>query len=104
MPVVRPVGELRPGLGRARACRFGNPDADAHKISSRRSGWRPLRAGERRWWRRPALEFQAGAARITLQRYTHVLPGELERAREQLDKFLIERSTSVKKEAFGCNG
>lgn len=37
-------------------------------------------------------EFQAGAARITLQRYTHVLPGELERARDQLDKFLLERS------------
>jgi hypothetical protein len=48
-------------------------------------------------------EFQPGAARITLQRYTHVLPGELERAREQLDKFLIERSTSVCKEASGGN-
>jgi integrase len=49
-------------------------------------------------------EFQPGAARITLQRYTHVLPGELERAREELDKFLIERSTSAKKEVPGCNG
>lgn len=37
-------------------------------------------------------EAQAGAARITLQRYTHVLPGELERAREQLDNFLLERT------------
>ena len=36
-------------------------------------------------------EYQAGAARITLDRYTHVLPGELERARELLDKFLIGR-------------
>lgn len=48
-------------------------------------------------------EFQAGAARITLQRYTHVLPGELERAREQLDKFLIERSTSACNETSGGN-
>ena len=37
-------------------------------------------------------EDQKGAARITLQRYTHVLPGELERAREQLDAFLRERT------------
>jgi integrase len=36
--------------------------------------------------------YQAGAARITLERYTHVLPGELERARELLDKFLAERA------------
>lgn len=42
-------------------------------------------------------EFQAGAARITLQRYTHVLPGELERARDQLDKFLLERSEEEKR-------
>jgi hypothetical protein len=27
-----------------------------------------------------------------LERYTHMLPGELERARELLDKFLAERS------------
>lgn len=32
-----------------------------------------------------------GAARITQDRYTHMLPGELERAREQLDSFLEER-------------
>jgi integrase len=37
-------------------------------------------------------EYQAGAATITLERYTHVLPGELERARDLLDKFLAERS------------
>ena len=37
-------------------------------------------------------EYQPGAARITLERYTHMLPGELERAREMLDKFLAERS------------
>jgi integrase len=33
-------------------------------------------------------EYQPGAARITLQRYTHVLPGELERARDLLDEFI----------------
>lgn len=31
------------------------------------------------------------AAPITLSRYTHVLPGELERARDQLDSFLERR-------------
>lgn len=36
-------------------------------------------------------EYQAGAARITLDRYTHVLPGELERARELFDKFIAVR-------------
>lgn len=35
--------------------------------------------------------YQPGAARITLQRYTHMLPGELERAREQMEAFLRER-------------
>ncbi len=34
---------------------------------------------------------QVGAARITLGRYTHILEGELERARDQLDAFLAER-------------
>jgi hypothetical protein len=37
-------------------------------------------------------EYQLGAARITLQRYTHILPGELERARVLFDKFLVERA------------
>lgn len=32
-----------------------------------------------------------GAARITQDRYTHMLPGELERARELFDAFLVER-------------
>jgi integrase len=36
-------------------------------------------------------EYQPGAARITLERYTHILPGELERAREQMERFLKER-------------
>jgi integrase len=40
-------------------------------------------------------EYQAGAAKITLERYTHVLPGELERARDLLDKFLAERSAEA---------
>lgn len=35
---------------------------------------------------------QPDAAPITLRRYTHVLPGELERARDQLDTFLAERA------------
>jgi hypothetical protein len=34
-----------------------------------------------------------GAARITLERYTHVLPGELEHSRKLLDKFLAERAS-----------
>lgn len=38
-------------------------------------------------------EYQPGAAPITLRRYTHTLPGELERARDLLDKFLEERSS-----------
>lgn len=48
-------------------------------------------------------EYQAGAARITLERYTHVLPDELERAREQVDRFLTERAadTSRGREAAG---
>ncbi|MBS1894048.1 MAG: tyrosine-type recombinase/integrase [Actinobacteria bacterium] len=33
-----------------------------------------------------------GAARITQDRYTHMLPGELERARELVDAFLAERA------------
>jgi hypothetical protein len=36
-------------------------------------------------------EYQLGAARIT-QVYTHMLPGELERARVLFDKFLVERA------------
>jgi hypothetical protein len=40
-------------------------------------------------------EYQPGAARITLERYTHMLPGELERARELLDKFIAERSAET---------
>jgi integrase len=42
-------------------------------------------------------EYQPGAARITLERYTHKLPGELERARVQLDKFLAERAEDTLK-------
>jgi len=39
-----------------------------------------------------APEYQPGAAAITLRRYTHTLPGELERARDLLDAFLAERT------------
>lgn len=35
--------------------------------------------------------YQPGAAPITLRVYTHMLPGELERARDQLDAFIVER-------------
>lgn len=42
-------------------------------------------------------EYQPGAARITLDRYTHVLPGELEHAREQVERFLEERLREDKK-------
>lgn len=37
-------------------------------------------------------EYQPGAASITLRRYTHTLPGALERARDLLDRFLVERT------------
>jgi hypothetical protein len=37
-------------------------------------------------------EYQPGAASITLRRYTHTLPGELERARDLLGAFLNERT------------
>ncbi len=40
-------------------------------------------------------QYQPGAARITLQRYTHVLPGELERARELQEAFLRERASGM---------
>jgi hypothetical protein len=43
-------------------------------------------------------EYQPGAAAITLRR-THTLPGELERARDLLDAFLVERTTTRSAEA-----
>jgi integrase len=42
-------------------------------------------------------EYQAGAASITLRRYTHTLPGELERARDLLDTFLADRAASKRR-------
>ena len=39
-------------------------------------------------------EYQAGAASIPLRRYTHTLPGELERARDLLDAFLVARTAT----------
>lgn len=39
----------------------------------------------------PKRNLHPDAAPITLRRYTHVLPGELERARDQLDDFLAAR-------------
>lgn len=43
---------------------------------------------------------QPDAAPITLRRYTHVLPGELERARDQLDAFLAERAAEEEGASF----
>ncbi|HEX6205485.1 MAG TPA: tyrosine-type recombinase/integrase [Solirubrobacterales bacterium] len=43
---------------------------------------------------------QPGAAPITLRRYTHVLPGELERARDKLQRFLDERETEEADRSF----
>jgi integrase len=43
---------------------------------------------------------QPDAAPITLRRYTHVLPGELERARDQLDAFLTARSDEERGKDF----
>ena len=42
-----------------------------------------------------APAFQAGAARITQERYTHALPGELDRARDLLDAWLAGPAQSV---------
>jgi integrase len=42
-------------------------------------------------------EYQPGAASITLRRYTHTLPGELERARDLLDRFLVERTRPARR-------
>ena len=44
------------------------------------------------WMGHATPERQPGAAAITLSRYTHVLTGELELARDQLDAFLRERA------------
>lgn len=43
---------------------------------------------------------QPDAAPITLGRYTHVLPGELERARDQLQRFLDEREAEEAGRSF----
>lgn len=43
---------------------------------------------------------QPDAAPITLRRYTHVLPGELERARDKLDRFLAEREEEEQGRSF----
>jgi integrase len=46
---------------------------------------------------------QPDAAPITLGRYTHVLPGELERARDQLQRFLDEREAEEAGRSFCCS-
>ncbi len=41
--------------------------------------------------------FQAGAARITQERYTHALPGELDRARELFDSWLASAEQTAER-------
>lgn len=48
----------------------------------------------------PKRQIHPDAAPITLRRYTHVLAGELERARDQLDVFLAEREEEERGDAF----
>jgi integrase len=48
----------------------------------------------------PRRNLHPEAAPITLRRYTHVLPGELERARDQLDVFLVERQREEEGKSF----
>jgi integrase len=48
----------------------------------------------------PNRKDHPGAAPITLRRYTHVLPGELERARDLLDAFLVEREKEEEGKSF----
>jgi integrase len=50
--------------------------------------------------RAPRRDLYPEAAPITLRRYTHVLPGELERGRDQLDKFLAAREEEEKGKSF----
>lgn len=47
------------------------------------------------WMGHKTPAYQPGAAAITLRRYTHVLPGELEMARVRLDRFLAEWATAT---------
>jgi integrase len=49
---------------------------------------------------RETPEARAGAAPITLRRYTHMLPDAMERARRQLDAFIAEAlAVDAKEEA-----
>lgn len=50
------------------------------------------------WMGHRTPDHQPGAAAITLSRYTHVLTGELERARDQLDAFLRARRRAALRE------
>ncbi len=49
----------------------------------------------------PRRQSNPEAAPITLRRYTHVLDGELQRARDQLDRFLAEREQQERAEFSG---
>ncbi len=50
-----------------------------------------------------APKLQPDAAPITLRRYTHVLDGELERARDQLDAFLTNREQEERGKSFASS-
>ncbi len=52
----------------------------------------------------PNKRLQVDAAPITLRRYTHILDGELERARDQLDLFLISREEEEQNQDFSLPG
>ena len=49
----------------------------------------------------PRRQSNPEAAPITLRRYTHVLEGELQRARDKLDRFLAERESQERVEFSG---
>jgi integrase len=49
----------------------------------------------------PSRKLYPDAAPITLRRYTHVLPGELRRAGELMDAFLVEREEAEQNHDFG---
>jgi hypothetical protein len=72
----------------------------AHGVDLARSRWR-LPEGRVAGDGHKTPEYQPGAAPITLRHHTHVLDGELERARGQLDRFLAQRAPSRIQRSFG---
>lgn len=64
------------------------------------AGVAPKVASEFMGHKAPRRRLHPDAAPITLRRYTHVLPGELERAARQLDLFLAERAEAEANHGF----